>query len=62
MKIVIVEHQSGDHPKIEAHGFQGPLCEKAIKAVRDSLGGTVVSSRKKPEYYQGIKAGQKNLS
>jgi len=37
---------------IEVNGVQGPSCAVQTDALIRSLGGTVVSDQKKPEFYQ----------
>jgi hypothetical protein len=51
MKKVILEVSADGEVTIEAVGFKGPACEKATKALEESL-GTVKSRKKKPEYHQ----------
>jgi hypothetical protein len=35
---------------VEAHGYEGPACEKAVNEMLRALGAKQTSSRHKPEY------------
>ena len=36
---------------IEAIGYQGPLCEAAVKELEEWLGGETLESHRKPEWF-----------
>lgn len=51
MKKIIVEINTLGEVTIEAVGYKGGACEKATAAIEKAL-GSVVSRKKKAEYYQ----------
>lgn len=37
---------------VEVDGVTGPACDEIIKEILDQIGGSVISSQEKPEYYE----------
>ena len=37
--------------RIEAEGYVGPSCEKAVRFFQQGLGGTEIYAEQKPEYF-----------
>lgn len=51
MKEVVITVKADGSVEVEAFGFKGPACEKAIDMLIDGLGQTK-DKKKKPEFFQ----------
>ena len=52
---ILIEHDGGEC-KVEAFNFKGSACEVATRAFKEAI-GSVKTSKKKAEFYQGQAAG-----
>lgn len=61
-KYVEIELLPDGTMKVEAFGFSGNACERAIEEVMEQLGAEVSEAHHKPEYYERVSMQQRKQS